>query len=126
MSKDRIPETVRLLIIEAIESVEQLEILLRLAADPGRAWSADEMARELRTSPRSAGHWLARLSKQKFLSDKGGSFVFAPEPPARAAQVGALAQAYGTHRVSVIDMIFNRPLARLQSFADAFKIRGDD
>jgi hypothetical protein len=117
---------VRRLILEAIQSVEQLEILLLLAREPERSWQADDVARELRTSPRSGARWLAQLAKQKFLREKDGGFRFAPEDAGRVTQVEALAQAYVTHRVSVIDLIFNRPRAKLQGFADAFKIREDE
>lgn len=126
MSQDKLPEPARRLILEAIESIEQLEILLRLATDPKRSWTADEMARELRTNPRSAQRWLTRLTKQNLLIETGAAFVFSPADPARAIQVASVSQAYGTHRVSVIELIFNRPAARLQSFANAFKLRGDE
>jgi hypothetical protein len=126
MSVEKLPAGAVKLILEAIESIEQLETLLLLAREPATAWTAAAVAKELRTSPRSAERWLGLLAKQKFLVDTGGTFRFGTDDADRAAQVAALASAYATHRVSVIELIFNRKTARLQTFADAFKIRGDE
>jgi hypothetical protein len=40
--------------------------------------------------------------------------------------IAGLAQAYTDRRVSVITLIFSKPVDKLRSFTDAFKLRRDD
>ncbi len=127
MSRETLPRSALRFLLESIESVEQIEILLRLAADPTRAWTADAIAKELRSSPRSTRRWLDNLKAQRLLSyqQSSGEFRFAPQTDELKDRVTELAGLYSTFRVAIIEVIFNKPAARLRSFADAFKIRED-
>jgi hypothetical protein len=126
-----LPEEVRRLIAENIDSVEQLEILLLLFQHPDRSWNAETVARELRISPISAGERLEDLTYDGFVSRADGSeagYRYGPESPELDAAVRGLATAYPTRRVTVINLIFSKPVDKIRTFADAFRLRkkGDD
>jgi len=50
---------------------------------------------------------------------------YAPAPPALDATVVQLARDYAERRVTVITMIFSKPVDKLRTFADAFRFRKD-
>ena len=126
-----LPEEVRRLIAENIDSLEQLEILLLLLQHPDRIWNAESVARELRISPLSAGERLEDLTYDGFLARADGSeagYRYGPQSAALDAAVRGLATAYPTRRVTVINLIFSKPVDKIRTFADAFQLRkkGDD
>jgi hypothetical protein len=124
-----LPEAVRRLIAEHIDSVEQLEILLLLHQHPERSWTAESVARELRVSPLSAGDRLKDMARAAILSKvKGteGEYRYAPENPQLGGAVSGLATAYSERRVTVINLIFSKPVDKIRTFADAFRLRKDD
>jgi hypothetical protein len=128
LSEEALPEPVILLLLDVIQSVEHLEVLLLLASTATRSWTADAVARELRGSPRSAARWLADLVTRGFAAaatDAPDAFRYAPATPALAAQVEATAACYAVRRVAVIETIFAKPVARMQTFARAFRLRED-
>jgi hypothetical protein len=124
-----LPEDVRNLITDHIESVEQLEILLLLHQHRSRVWTADSVARELRIAPISAGERMDELARASILSRTQGSPVeyrYAPGSPSLDAAVTGLARAYSERRVTVINFIFSKPVDKIRTFADAFRLRRDD
>jgi hypothetical protein len=120
------PETQRF-IERCIHSVEQLEVLLLLRREPTRVWNGDAVARELRIDPASATTRLDDLARQGLAAaaaDHQQGFSFSASTPELSRAVDAIARDYAERRVSVISAIFSRPTDALQSFADAFRIRG--
>lgn len=120
------PEVQRF-VAEHVDSAEQLEILLLLHRDPGKGMTAQEVSQAIYTVPASAIMRLEALVASGFLSSSGGAdprYTFAPRSDALRQQVDALAEAYRKDRVSVIKLIFARPPDPVQSFADAFRLRG--
>lgn len=111
---------------EHIDSVEQLEILLLLAAEPIRSWSSEEVAKELRTSGRSAVTRLDRLTKQGLLSKTGDQYLYQPKTEETREIVDALSNTYKTHRYRVISLIFSAKDSALDDFVDAFTIKRSD
>lgn len=105
-----------------IQSVEQLEILILLAAHPEKTWTAESVSKELRSSPRSVERWLRQLSERRLITTENDSYGMHPDLKELVQQVS---EAYATYRVSIIEMIFSRPQTRLQTLADAFKFRKD-
>ncbi|HEX5752662.1 MAG TPA: hypothetical protein VFZ09_41040 [Archangium sp.] len=123
-----LPEAVRRLIAEHIDSVEQLEILLLLHQHPERSWTAESVARELRISPLSAGDRLKDMARAAILARVQGSeaeYRYAPESPQMGEAVSGLAAAYSERRVTVINLIFSKPVDKIRTFADAFRLRKD-
>ncbi len=113
-----------------IDSVEQLEVLLLMRNDPSKGWSAADVSRQLRSSPVSAALRLEKLTALRLIvktepSQHTFTFRYEPSTPELADRVTALSEAYLVRRVTVIDLIFSNPVEKIQSLADAFKIRGD-
>jgi len=123
-----IPQSVRAFIDQRIGSIFQLEVLLLLHRNPGRDFTAEDVAHELRIEPSWAALCLAQLQA-------GGLLVAAEGPPLRYHYgprtadlddtTNQLARVYSTHRVSITAMIFSKPPDPLKSFADAFRLRKD-
>ena len=131
MTDPGISEAVRSLIVERIDSVVQLELLLLLHANPARAWSAADVAQELRIDPAWTNGQLTELVGHSLLApastDDPRTFRYAPAPgsPLDAA-VAQLARDYAERRVTIITLIFSKPVDKLRSFADAFRLRKDN
>ena len=130
MDDPGISPEVRALIVDRIDSVVQLELLLLLQASAGRAWTAPEVAQQLRIEPSWAAGQLGELAARGLAApgDAAGAsdaFRYAPAPPSLDATVVQLARDYAERRVTVITMIFSKPLDKLRTFADAFRIRKD-
>jgi hypothetical protein len=126
VSESEIPQEIRRLLAEHIESVVQVEILLLLHADPARARTAQDVARELRIDPTYAQTELANLSVRGMLrpTDKSaGAYQYAPASPQMDAAVNGLAKAYADRRVTVIGLVYSKPPDQIRSFADAFRLR---
>lgn len=129
MSEQDVSPEVRRFLADHIESVLELEALLLLAADPARRWTAADVARELRVDAAWAGPQLSRLCDRGVLQCESGPdpvFQFAPRVPEFEQIVRELADAYITRRVTVISLIFAKPIDKLKSFADAFRIRREE
>lgn len=129
MSEREISPAVRRFLTERIDSAEQLEILLLLQREPARAWTAQDVSQAIYTVPASATMRLERLVASGFVSSTGGAdprYQFAPESDEVRGQIEALAEAYRANRVAVIKLIFAKPPSPVQSFADAFRLRGKE
>lgn len=125
---DEISADVRVLIGRHFDSVVQLELLLLLQAGRERAWTADEVARELRIEPAWTAAQLDHLASHRLLrSTKAGNAAYTYEPatPELSATLDRLARAYTERRVSLIALIYSKPADSLRTFADAFRFRKD-
>jgi len=129
LSEDSLPQPVRQLITERIDSVVQLEVLLLLARDAARVWSAHDVSQTLRIDENWAAGELSTLSGRALAGAtavEGGAaaYRYAPGSADLDAAVQALAKSYADRRVAVVAFIFSKPLDKIQTFADAFRIRG--
>jgi hypothetical protein len=118
---------VRTFLAEEIDSAEQLEILLLLHRESEKAWTALDVSQAIYTVPASAVMRLERLVSTGFATSSGGAdprYTYAPSSAALRERVDQLAQAYRSDRVSVIKHIFASPPDPVQSFSDAFRLRG--
>lgn len=126
MSEQDVPSEVRQLIAERIDSVVQLEILLQLLSAPEKTWSPDQIAKQLRIDPKWADGQLAELQARGLVAQPApGVFQYGPATPELDQAVRMLDKAYTDRRVTVISLIFSKPVDKLRSFADAFRIRKD-
>lgn len=122
-----VPEDVARLIASHIDSVEKLEILLLLRGERDRAWTSDQVSRELRRNPSTVSRALKQLADRQLLAGStADGFRFAPSDPALEQQVTRLADTYATRRVSVIQLIVANPMDSVTTFADAFRLRKKD
>lgn len=118
------PNDTKRFLADYITSVDQLEALLLLSGQPGRAWDAADLSRELYIAPEAAAARLADLQTLGFLARTEGpvaSYSYQPRTADLSRGVSQLAEVYKQRRAAVITMIYSKPLKHVQSFADAFK-----
>jgi hypothetical protein len=120
-----LPPRVTALVRGHLNSVEQLEVLLLLARDASRSWTADEVAAELVSTPYSVAIRLDDLEKQGLLVGDDDTYRYEPRTDELRAGVAELGEVYPKRRVSVINLIFAPPEDSLRSFSDAFRLRRD-
>jgi DNA-binding IclR family transcriptional regulator len=116
-----IPEAVRKLIADHIDSVEQLEVLILLRSQRGRSWTVEEINDEIKSSTSSVEARLTALAARGLVERQGPTFRYQAAPEMDVT-VTELAQAYAERRFTVIELIFAKPADKLRAFADAFKV----
>ncbi len=121
-----IPREVEQFIAEAIESVEQLEILLLLRENPSRRWTVPEINQRLRSSLDSVEKRMALLLAQG-LAEQGAelppAYRYVPREAALEGRVAALSAAYRDYRTAVIEKIYSGAADRVMDFARSFQLR---
>lgn len=127
MAEHPLPENVRDLVAQHLPTMEHVEVLLALAVDGTRGWTAGEVAAEVRGSATSVAARLEDLVTSGLVSREGdaaaGRYRYAPNSAALRAATVSLAEMYRTKPVSLVKAIYARPSAAVQSFADAFRVR---
>ncbi len=92
--------------------------------DPERKWSIPELTKEIQSSAEAIKSCLRRFDQAGLLSvDDRGRYAFAPANQPLADTVAAVVKTYRERRVSVIELIYQRPSDSIQGFADAFRIK---
>ncbi|HEX2559263.1 MarR family transcriptional regulator [Phenylobacterium sp.] len=108
---------------EHIRSVWALELLLLLKRNPERRWTPDELVRELRASASLITNNLDALQRAGLIAlDEDGRCRYAPAGPVLDRLCNELEAAYRERPVALINVIASPP-DKLQSLADAFRIR---
>ena len=128
MGDDGITARVKQFITEQVDSVMQLEVLLLLAEQPGKVWTPPDLAAQLRIDAGWVEGQLRGMAGRGLIWLSDGSppqFRYEPRAPELGETVAELARAYADRRVTVIGLIFAKPVDKLRSFADAFRIRKD-
>jgi hypothetical protein len=123
MQDTRIPEGVRRLIADRIDSIPELEALLLFRDNRERGWTAEDAGKRLYVSTLVAGYILGILSERGFFSNQGEQYLYAPESPELAAAVDQLATSYSRHLVAVTEIVHSKPSRNVLAFADAFRLR---
>ncbi len=128
--RDDIDSAVKRFVLERIKSIEHLEILLLLAGQPKREWTAHDVSQKLRNSETSAESWLQDLNTQNILKARKENnraiYSYDPQETVFSDVITKLAKTFTERRVSIYNLIFSKPLEKIQVFADAFQIRRKD
>jgi hypothetical protein len=121
-----VDDEVRRFIERTIDSALELEVLLQLHSY-GSAITAAEVASVLRFDAHQTEATLEALvdAGAVVVGTQPGFYALQPGRKNRSA-VDALARAYDTHRVAVIEAIFSKPSEAVRGFAAAFRIRDDE
>jgi DNA-directed RNA polymerase specialized sigma subunit len=114
----------RSFINRSIESVEHVEVLLLLKRDANRAWSAEEIAAELRRSPASVERRLRDLARSRLAQSTDERYRY--QHGKHDETVDELEHEYELRRVRLIEAIFTGSIDSAQRFADAFRLWGED
>lgn len=120
---DPVPATLRVFLLEHIDSVAQLEALLLLRRED-KPLSAAAVARLLYVPEPVAVEEMTALQSRGLLAADQAAWRYAPASPELAAQVDLLATTYARALIPVTNIVHGNPL-RLRRFADAFKFRKD-
>jgi len=109
-----------------IASVGALELLLRLRESAPAAWGVERLIQELRSSRSQVESACARMTAGGLLRmNDAGQYFYAPVSDTLELLCSELAEIYRQKPVSVISALFTSE-DRLRSFADAFRLKGED
>lgn len=104
------------------------ELLVFLTRDPGRSWTAEDLAQviPLATLTNEAlGDYLAHFERSGLLRRSADGYRYEPASEALRAAVAALVEAYDHRPVTLVRVVYTIATAKIQSFADAFKLKRD-
>jgi hypothetical protein len=111
-------------IATSMSSVWALELLLVLKRDPEKAWDAEHLIRELRSSPVVIDEALKRLQGAGLvMQDGAANYRYQAASPRLDELVSELEKAYATKPMTVIRAIIAAPTDKLRAFSDAFKLK---
>jgi DNA-binding MarR family transcriptional regulator len=125
---DDFPLELKQFIAQNVESLAQLVTLLHLHRDPEREWNAAELARELYISTDMCEGIIADLERRRLAvcTDSGNRYRFHVDAAAVQQLVDLLAEYYRERRVAVITELYSKPSRKVQTFADAFRLRREE
>ena len=97
--------------------------------NPQRGWDAEEIGKALYIPPELAAMLLADFGRRGFvkvlpLTNIQYSYEVADEQ--QDELISKIADAYQDRRVVLISLIYSKPLNKVQTFADAFRMRKDN
>lgn len=140
-ARDRLPDDVRALLRERIESYEELETLLALERVRGIGKTADELSSAVHVQIALIERALRSLEARGLIERRvepaaGGvprrapDYRYAPAGPELDRAVQALAKAYAEQPIPIIKLMSENAIQRLRTgaaraFADAFILRKD-
>jgi hypothetical protein len=126
MDGQLISDDLRLLIRKSIGSVWALELLILISREAARSWTSEDLNRDLRGSLALVEEILLRFVAAGLVAtEPDGRFTFRPATPELARLVEQLQQEYATRPLAVVREIVSAPNAKIQTFADAFKVKKD-
>ena len=126
MSDDSLTAEAEEFVARAIESIQQVEVLLLLRGTSERWWTAAEIARELGVSESTAAYDASALRARGLLAkqrETPPAYRYEPKNIQLLAGVESIAAAYRDQPLVVAKAISNRSARVLKTFADAFVIR---
>jgi hypothetical protein len=119
---------VREFLAKYANSAELLDILMLLHREPDAVWTAESVSNRVFTVPQAAERRLEELvghGLAKPRTDVPGAYILDAQHPAFKTVIPAVRAAYEASRAEVIGIVFNLRADPLQSFSNAFRLRGD-
>jgi DNA-binding MarR family transcriptional regulator len=126
---EREPSKQAMKIIDAIDSLQELQMLVVLMEDPDRWWDAGALATDTGNAPSVTRRTLDRLAARNLLDIRVTEevrFRYRPGTFALEEAGSAFLDAYHKNPIAVARMIAVRGTRPAKDFADAFRIRRDD
>jgi DNA-binding HxlR family transcriptional regulator len=122
------PNELKQFIAQHVESLAQLEALLILRQNPDQHWQSAELAQRLYITPDMCEAILADLERRGFAAraSDGKAYYYQSREPAVDRLIDDLATVYQQRRVAVITEIYSKPVTKVQTFADAFRLRREE
>ena len=126
MTKGQIPSEVRDFILTKVRSVWALEVLLLLRRESSRAWTLNELTKELRSSHAAVTEAMLQFQNAGLIADQGSAgFRYHATSEKDDAIVEQLGEIYSTTPMTLIKEIVTAPRSGIERFADAFKLKKD-
>lgn len=126
MSESALPPEILNFISRYIFTVGHLETLIFFLQNREQSFTADEIAREMRTNPTMAGRQLMDLAGALDITEgEPLRFKFKTTDTEQVILVVRLSESFKHRRQGVISAIYNPQIDTIRSFADAFKIKKD-
>lgn len=122
----QISQTLRELVQQRLTTTDQIEIVLLLRRNPGRSWTATEVATELQSAPESAAMRLFLLASSGLVLFEAAGLPRYRYEPADAAVDSLLAEldtVYAEDPAAVTAIVGAPGPDPLRSFADAFRLK---
>lgn len=120
---------IRQFIDQNIESIAQLEALILLRQDAQRRWGAEEIGKALYIPTEMAAILLADFGRRGFVQvvpQSNIQYSYHVVDDRLDKLISEVAAAYQDRRVALISLIYSKPLNKVQTFADAFRLRKDN
>jgi hypothetical protein len=128
MSDEIIPDDIRQFIMQSIDSIAQMEALLLFRNQPETQWSTITIAQRLYMTEKQAQLILDQFVNRGIifkLPGKTALYQYKPLSQELAEMIDKTVDFYGRFLVPVTHLIHSKAQARMQAFADAFRIRKD-
>jgi hypothetical protein len=111
-----------------VDSISQLEVLILLAENAPRSWTCEEVNARLRGNANHTEKHLESLRLKGFLSyePQGKIYDFKPQSAEHETTIMELTHLYIPFKNTIISLIYEKPIQKIQSLADAFKLKKDD
>ena len=125
MSESGISKPLEKFIRENIKSLEHLEVLLVIASEVGKQWSAREVYESVKSSPGSVEERLAELTARGLLVKSGSGlacYQISSQPHSLLETTRELSRAYRERRLKVIEIVYSG-VSAVEEFAKAFKLK---
>ena len=130
MSRGPLTDAARALIRQHIDSVGRLDLLIIVYGDTASGWSAERMAKQMRTSAKWAAGQMTALQEAGILkcAETAGGRVwsYAPADDAVAEAVRDLVEACRLDWPEVTREVMSLRGSGAQAFSDAFRLRKRD
>jgi hypothetical protein len=123
---DEFPADLKQFIAQHVESLAQLEVLLYLREYVARELHPGEIINRLAITSEMAAAILADLVRRGFAVKLGAKFRYQPASEEIGRMIDLLAETYRDRRLAVTTEIYSRPLDKVKTFADAFRIRKEE
>jgi len=120
------PVELKHFIAQHVESLAQLEALLQMRQEPQRSWKSAELSQQLRIAPDMCEGILVDLQRRGFVENADDGYRYRPQSADADRLLANLADVYQQRRVAVITEIYSKPVHKVQTFADAFRLRRED
>ena len=123
-----LPSLLERFIFQCIPTLQAAEVLLLVAAHPERDFSAEDIVVLIRPTVVTASavlEYMALLQGSHIVTASDGTFRYTAATGELEAVIAELRRTYNERPVTLIAAIYRIADSRIQSFADAFKLRRD-
>ena len=109
----------------SVKSVWALELLLLMRRVTAHAWTLDQLVKELRSSRTIVTDSLSAFVQAGVIREEEQGFRYGPASTELDQMIERLAKEYTERPTTVINAIIEAQNAKLQDFANAFRIKRD-